>query len=83
MRSGSVLSTSESVSQGRPDKVADQISDRILDAFIARDWYARGARETLLADSLVMVAGEFWTRDEAIFCDIEAAAESIVRQTLE
>jgi len=55
----------------------------MLDAFIAREWDARVARETLLADSLVMVAGEFWTCDEAIFLDIEAAAESIVRQTLE
>ena len=78
MRNGSLLFTSE----GHPDKIADQISDRILDAFLARDPDARVACETLLADQLVVVAGEFRTRDEAIFRDIESAAESIVRQTL-
>jgi S-adenosylmethionine synthetase len=82
MRPGSLLFTSESVSEGHPDKIADQISDRILDAFLARDPDARVACETLLADQLVVVAGEFRTRDEGIFHDIEAAAESIVRQTL-
>ncbi|MDT3668949.1 MAG: methionine adenosyltransferase [Aromatoleum sp.] len=76
------LFTSESVSEGHPDKVADQISDRILDAFLARDPDARVACETVLADQFVLVAGEFKTRDEVIFRDIEAAAESIVRQTL-
>ena len=82
MRSGSLLFTSESVSEGHPDKIADQVSDRILDAFLARDADARVACETLLADRLVVVAGEFRTCNEAIFRDIEAAAESIVRQTL-
>ena len=74
--------TSESVSEGHPDKIADQISDRILDAFLARDPDARVACETMLADQFVLVAGEFKTRDETIFRDLEAAAESIVRQTL-
>ena len=78
----SYLFTSESVSEGHPDKVADQISDRILDAFLARDPDARVACETLLADQYVIVAGEFKTRDGAIFKDIEAAAESIARRTL-
>ena len=82
MTNPTYLFTSESVSEGHPDKVADQISDRILDAFLARDPGARVACETLLADQLVVVAGEFKTQDEAIFRDIEAAAESIVRQTL-
>jgi len=82
MRDGSLLFTSESVSEGHPDKIADQISDRILDAFLARDPDARVACETLLADQFVVVAGEFRTRDDAIFRDIESAAESIVRQTL-
>ncbi|MDO9597017.1 MAG: methionine adenosyltransferase [Azoarcus sp.] len=76
------LFTSESVSEGHPDKVADQISDRILDAFLGRDPDARVACETMLADQFVLVAGEFKTRDEGIFRDIEAAAESIVRRTL-
>jgi S-adenosylmethionine synthetase len=82
MRSGSLLFTSESVSEGHPDNIADQISDRILDAFLARDPDARVACETLLADQRVVVAGEFRTRDAAIFRDIEAAAEGIVRETL-
>ena len=82
MTNHSYLFTSESVSEGHPDKVADQISDRILDAFLARDPSARVACETLLADQYVVVAGEFKTPDEAVFRDIEAAAESIVRKTL-
>lgn len=76
------LFTSESVSEGHPDKIADKISDQILDAFLARDPDARVACETLLADQFVLVAGEFKTRDEAIFRDIEAVAEQIVRRTL-
>ena len=76
------LFTSESVSEGHPDKVADQISDCILDAFLARDPDARVACETMLADQFVLVAGEFRTRDEGVFREIEAAAESIVRRTL-
>jgi len=78
----SYLFTSESVSHGHPDKIADQISDRILDAFLARDPDARVACETLVADRLVVVAGEFRTRDAAVFRDMEAAAESLVRRTL-
>ena len=82
MTNHTYLFTSESVSEGHPDKVADQISDRMLDAFLARDPSARVACETLLADQYVVVAGEFKTHDEAVFRDIEAAAESIVRKTL-
>jgi len=82
MRQGSLLFTSASASEGHPDKIADQISDRILDAFLARDPDVRVACETLLADQLVVVAGEFRTRDDAVFRDIEAAAESLVRQAL-
>jgi len=78
----SYLFTSESVSRGHPDKVADQISDRILDAFLARDPDARVACETLVAARRVVVVGEFRTRDEAVFRDLEAAAEGLVRQTL-
>ena len=53
----SFLFTSESVSEGHPDKLADRISDRILDAFLERDPYSRVACETMLADQCVMVAG--------------------------
>jgi S-adenosylmethionine synthetase len=56
------LFTSESVSMGHPDKVADQISDAVLDAMIADDPYSRVACETLCATGLVVVAGEVTTR---------------------
>ena len=53
--------TSESVSEGHPDKVADQISDAVLDAIIARDPYARVAVETLVKTGMAVVAGEVTT----------------------
>src|SRR4030065_594925 len=53
--------TSESVSEGHPDKVADQISDSILDAILAQDPYARVAAETLVNTGLVVLAGEITT----------------------
>lgn len=58
---GSYLFTSESVGQGHPDKVADQISDAILDAILAEDPNARVACETLVTTGLVVVAGEVTT----------------------
>jgi len=58
----SQLFTSESVSMGHPDKVADQISDAILDAMIVDDPFSRVACETLVATGLVVVAGEVTTR---------------------
>src|SRR5579862_4296487 len=53
--------TSESVTEGHPDKMADQISDAVLDALIERDPYCRVACETLLTTGLVVVAGEITT----------------------
>ena len=53
--------TSESVSEGHPDKVADQISDAILDAILAQDKYSRVAAETLCNTGLVVLAGEITT----------------------
>ena len=50
--------TSESVSEGHPDKLADQISDALLDAFLAKDVKARVAIETLLTRGLAVVAGD-------------------------
>jgi S-adenosylmethionine synthetase len=50
--------TSESVSEGHPDKVCDQISDAILDAFLAQDPKSRVACESLVTTNLVVVAGE-------------------------
>jgi S-adenosylmethionine synthetase len=55
------LFTSESVSEGHPDKVADQISDAILDAMLAQDPHSRVACETLVTTGLVVVAGEITT----------------------
>jgi S-adenosylmethionine synthetase len=61
MMSHDYLFTSESVSEGHPDKVADQISDAILDAIIAQDKHARVAAETLCTTGLVLLAGEITT----------------------
>ena len=52
------LFTSESVSEGHPDKVADQISDAVLDAILEQDPYGRVAAETLVSTGLVVMAGE-------------------------
>ena len=57
----SFLFTSESVTEGHPDKVADQISDVILDAILSQDKYARVACETLVTTGLAMIAGEITT----------------------
>src|SRR3954471_14479641 len=55
------LFTSESVTEGHPDKVADQISDSVLDAVLADDSTGRVACETLITTGLVVVAGEITT----------------------
>ncbi len=67
--------TSESVSEGHPDKIADQVSDAILDAILARDRHARVACETLVKTGLVMLAGEITT-------DAAVDYESVVRETV-
>ena len=54
--------TSESVTEGHPDKVADQISDAVLDAVLAQDETGRVACETLVTTGLAVVAGEISTR---------------------
>ena len=77
------LFSSESVSEGHPDKLADRISDRVLDAFLAKDPHARVACETLLADQCVVVAGEFRTRRLEDFREVRDSAVSLVRQVLE
>ncbi|HVD06385.1 MAG TPA: S-adenosylmethionine synthetase N-terminal domain-containing protein, partial [Gemmatimonadaceae bacterium] len=74
--SASRLFTSESVTEGHPDKVADQISDAILDAIIADDPAARVACETLVTTGLACVAGEITT---TTYVDIPR----IVRATIE
>ncbi len=67
--------TSESVTEGHPDKICDQISDAILDALIVQDPYSRVAIETLTTTGLVVVAGEVTTRG---YADVQG----IVRRTL-
>ena len=59
--------TSESVSEGHPDKVADQISDAILDAVISKDEKARVACETLIKTGMVVIAGEISTTADVDF----------------
>ena len=58
MRNGTYLFTSESVSEGHPDKVCDRISDAILDAFLTHDPNSRTAIETLATTNRVVLAGE-------------------------
>ncbi len=69
--------TSESVSEGHPDKMADQISDAILDAILTQDKHARVACETLLTTGLVVVAGEITTN--AVVDYTKVARETIKR----
>ena len=66
----SYLFTSESVSEGHPDKVADQISDAILDAILAQDPRSRVAAETLVKDNLVVLAGEVTTGARVNYDDV-------------
>jgi S-adenosylmethionine synthetase len=69
-RKGRHLFTSESVTEGHPDKIADQVSDSILDAIIAQDPMSRVACETLTTTGLVMVAGEITTNAKIDYQDI-------------
>ena len=69
------LFTSESVSEGHPDKVADQISDAILDAYLAQDPKSRVACETLVKTGMVVIAGE-------VKSNANVDLESVVRQTV-
>jgi len=69
------LFTSESVSEGHPDKVADQISDAVLDAILKQDKTSRVAAETLVKDNLVVLAGEITTRAKVDF-------DQVARQTI-
>ena len=70
------LFTSESVSEGHPDKIADQISDAILDAMLAKDPDSRVAVETLIKTGIVLVAGEVRTNS---WVDIEDLVREVVK----
>ncbi|HZT74436.1 MAG TPA: methionine adenosyltransferase [Terriglobales bacterium] len=71
------LFTSESVTEGHPDKIADQISDGVLDAVLAQDPYGRVACEALLTTGLIVVAGEITTHAKV---DYQQVAREAVRQ---
>lgn len=75
IENGRVLFTSESVTEGHPDKMADQISDAILDAILAKDPTARVACETLITTGMVILAGEIST-------DCYIDIQKIVRETI-
>ncbi len=74
-RNGRYLFTSESVTEGHPDKIADQISDSVLDAILAQDPMARVACETLVTTGLVVIAGEITTN-----CTFDF--QKVVRETI-
>ena len=69
--------TSESVSEGHPDKLSDQISDAILDAFLAEDPKARVACETLVKTDLVVVAGEITSSANP---DLERVVRNVINE---
>ncbi|MEQ1605230.1 MAG: methionine adenosyltransferase [Pyrinomonadaceae bacterium] len=76
MSNGNFLFTSESVTEGHPDKIADHISDAILDAILAQDPTARVACETLVTTGLAVVAGEITTTAKVNY-------KQIIRETIE
>ena len=68
--------TSESVTEGHPDKMADQVSDAVLDAILAEDPQGRVACETLLTTGLCVVAGEITT---SAYVDIPKLAREVIK----
>ncbi|KTD23754.1 S-adenosylmethionine synthetase [Legionella lansingensis] len=68
--------TSESVSEGHPDKIADQISDAVLDAILAEDFRARVACETFVKTGMVLVGGEITT---TAWVDVEAIVREVIK----
>jgi S-adenosylmethionine synthetase len=79
MNKRSYLFTSESVSEGHPDKLADRISDAVLDHIIAQDPMAKVACETLVANGLVVVAGEFRINPPELFDALQHEIPLLVR----
>jgi S-adenosylmethionine synthetase len=75
---GEYLFTSESVSEGHPDKVADRISDTVIDAFLAADPYARVACETLVTTNRIILAGEI-RGPEAVMGGLEEKVRAAVK----
>ena len=75
--SKNILFTSESVSEGHPDKMADQISDAILDYIIARDPKSRVACETLVSNGFCVVAGELKT---SVYVPMQEVVREVVKE---
>src|SRR5690348_2655999 len=75
MQQDDFLFTSESVSEGHPDKIADQISDAILDAIIAQDPHARVACEALVKTGMAFVGGEITT---SAWVDVEKVVRNVI-----
>ncbi len=73
----SYLFTSESVSEGHPDKVADQISDALLDEFLRRDPESKVAIETLVTTGLVVLSGEVHSR---AYVDVQEITRKVIRE---
>jgi len=80
--SRSFIFTSESVSEGHPDKIADIISDTILDLFLDRDPNSKVACETFIADEFIVIAGEFRINPPSLLDKIKQSIPEIVRDTL-
>ena len=74
---GSFLFSSESVSEGHPDKIADQISDAILDAVLKEDPFGRVACETFVTTGLALIGGEITTK---CYVDIPAIAREVIKE---
>jgi S-adenosylmethionine synthetase len=79
MRTGNFLFTSESVSEGHPDKVCDRISDTVLDLYLSADPQARVACETLATTNEVVIAGETRGPESVTFEKIEHATREAIR----
>ena len=80
MGRSSYLFTSESVSEGHPDKVADQISDAVVDLFLSKDPVARVACETLVTTNRIVLAGEVRCAEEVSLEEIEKAARATIKR---
>ena len=77
MSQGKYLFTSESVSMGHPDKLADQISDGVLDAYLAQDPRSRVACETMVTTGLAVIAGEITSRGTI---DYQQVVRNVIRE---
>jgi S-adenosylmethionine synthetase len=79
MHKSDFLFTSESVSEGHPDKVCDRVSDAVVDTYLAKDPVSRVAVETLVTTNLIVLAGETRCSEEVTPDELEAAARAAVK----